>query len=629
MADSEPGDSPPPPSAPRASEGAAKRPNPAWAWLIAALAFLAFVTLVPSGDTGADDELSYSEFLVAVEEGEVATAAIDPEGLVEGDLADETSYSMQLPTVITGEELAARLEAADVEITGEGSPTSWLPVLYTFAPVLLLIGFFVWMYRRGGGGGLGGYGSVGKAKTRVIDEQRPDVRFDDVAGYGGVKQELAEIVDFLKTPGKFTRLGAVGPRGVLMVGPPGTGKTLLARALAGEAEVPVLTVTGSAFVELFVGVGAARVRDLFEQARKMAPAIIFIDEIDAVGQRRGANAMASNDEREQTVNQLLAEMDGFDPSEGVVVLAATNRPDVLDPALLRPGRFDRTIMIPLPNRDERQAILGVHCRKKPLAPDVDLSEVARATPGFSGADLANLTNEAAIGAVRSEADALTSDNFDEARDRVVLGRRSQSTILLPEERRAVAAHEAGHAIVAALSPRTDPLARVTILPSGPSLGATEQLPVDDRHLYSETYLQSLLTVRLGGRGGEIVAIGEASSGAADDLAKATELATRMVRELGLSPDLGPIGYPAQGGFLGQSFAGPHEFADDTQRAIDLEVSRLVREAEERAVAILQDHQPELEALLELLLTEETLSGERVYELLGHDVEMGSGDSPGY
>jgi cell division protease FtsH len=487
----------------------------------------------------------------------------------------------------------------------------------SFAPVLLLIAFFVWMVRRSAGAGAGGaLGGVGRSKAKVIDPQRSSVHFDDVAGYEGVKEELHEIVDFLCEPAKYRRLGATGPRGVLMLGPPGTGKTLVARALAGEAGVPFLSVSGSTFVELFVGVGAARVRDLFEEARKLAPAIIFIDEIDAVGQRRGASIHTSNDEREQTVNQLLAEMDGFGPSEGVVVLAATNRPDVLDPALLRPGRFDRHIVIPLPNRDERQAILEVHCRHKPLDGDVDLAEVARATPGFSGADLANLANEAAIFAVRAGRDRLLRQDFDDARDRVVLGRRERSTILLPEERRAVAAHEAGHALVAALSPGADPLSRVTILPSGPALGATEQLPLDDRHLYAESYLQATLAVRLGGRAGEIVAIGEASSGAADDLAKATQLATRMVRELGLSTELGPVGYPTGGGYLGTDYGGPHEFSDDTQRAIDLEVRRLVREAEEEAIKLLQDHRDALEQLIELLQRDETVPGERVYELAG-------------
>jgi cell division protease FtsH len=479
----------------------------------------------------------------------------------------------------------------------------------------LLIAFFVWLSRRsaGAGGGLGGF-ARSKAKI-IVNEQRPSVRFDDVAGYDGVKEELGEILDFLRNPDKYARVGAKGPGGVLMLGPPGTGKTLFARALAGEAKVPFLSVTGSAFVELFVGVGAARVRDLFEQARGMAPAIVFIDEIDAVGQRRGGNSMLNNDEREQTVNQLLAEMDGFDPSIGVVVLAATNRPDVLDPALLRPGRFDRQVVIPLPNRDERAAILRVHCKGKPLAGDVDAHELARATPGFSGADLANLANEAAIHAVRHKRDVITVGDFDAARDRILLGRRD-GTMLLPDERRAVAVHESGHALVAALSPGADPVSKVTILPSGPALGATQQLPLDDRHLYSESYLRTSLAVLLGGRAAELVAVGQASSGAADDLAKATDLATRMVRELGMSAEIGPVGYSSGTNYLGRDDFGPRPFADATQRAIDLEVARVVRDAQEQAIRMLTAAHRTLERLVALLLEEETIDGERVYALLG-------------
>jgi cell division protease FtsH len=401
-----------------------------------------------------------------------------------------------------------------------------------------------------------------------------------------------------------------------MLGPPGTGKTLFARAIAGEADVPFLSVTGSTFVELFVGVGAARVRDLFERARRLAPAIVFIDEIDAVGQRRGANAMVGNDEREQTLNQLLAEMDGFDSGTGVVVLAATNRPDVLDTALLRPGRFDRHIVIPLPNRDERREILGVHCRNKPLETDVNLDDVARGTPGFSGADLANLANEAAIAAVRRSSDRISRGDFADARDRILLGRRDRSTMLLPEEKRAVAAHEAGHALVAALSEGADPVTKVTILPSGPALGATEQLPLDDRHLYSESFLLTALAALLGGRAGELVAIGEASSGAADDLSKATEVATRMVRELGMSSVIGPVGYPSSKDYLGLGAASGHEFSDATQRAIDAEVARLVAEAQARAEVVLRAHRPELDQLMAMLLEQETVDGDAVYHLIG-------------
>ena len=566
-------------------------------------------------DTKKDStSLTYSAFLAKADAAEIRTASIDPDGKVQGDLANGDSYTSQIPTAVVGEALGQRLEAKGVQLEGRASKTSWAAWILAFAPILLLIVFFVWMFRRSRGAG-GGFSAMQQSKARVIDEQRPDVRFADVAGYEGVKAELAEVIDFLRNPERFKRLGANGPKGVLMLGPPGTGKTLFARAIAGEANVPFLSVTGSTFVELFVGVGAARVRDLFEHARRLAPAIVFIDEIDAVGQRRGASVMVGNDEREQTLNQLLAEMDGFDPGVGVVVLAATNRPDVLDTALLRPGRFDRHIVIPLPNRDERREILAVHCRSKPLAPDVNLDEVARGTPGFSGADLANLANEAAIAAVRLERDALTRADFSDARDRILLGRRERSSMLLPEEKRAVAAHEAGHALVAASSERADPVTKVTILPSGPALGATEQLPLDDRHLYAESFLQTALAVLLGGRAGELVAIGEASSGAADDLAKATEIATRMVRELGMSAVIGPVGYPASKDYLGLGAASGHEFSDATQRAIDAEVSRLVVHAQERAELVLRQHRHELDQLMALLLEQETVEGDAVYKLI--------------
>ena len=405
-----------------------------------------------------------------------------------------------------------------------------------------------------------------------------------------------------------------------MVGPPGTGKTLMARAVAGEAEVPFISVSGSSFVELFVGVGAARVRDLFTEARKRAPCIIFVDEIDAIGSRRASGgAYVSNDEREQTLNQLLAEMDGFDTTQGIVVLGATNRPEVLDPALLRPGRFDRQITIPLPTLAERAAILAVHCQGKQLAPDVDLSVVARGTPGFSGADLANLVNEAAIFAVRAGRENIAMADFNDARERILLGSRADSNLLLPEEKRAVAIHESGHALVAALSPHADPVAKVTILPAGQALGVTEQLPLVEHHLYGEDYLNESLAVRLGGRAAELVMLGQGSTGAANDLASATDLATKMVREFGLSSKLGPVGYPEGGSvFLGGGGPGmsSRPYAESTQAVIDAEVSRLLREAEQRAVTLIRTHQGDLDRLAGLLVERETVDGEEVYRLLG-------------
>ncbi len=465
-----------------------------------------------------------------------------------------------------GQALLNDLAANKVQITAQTTGTSfgaevlsWLILLLPF----IVIGYFWWRLskRAGGGGALQGVLGAGRSKAKVFDQERPKTTFADVAGYEGAKAEIAEVVDFLQNPDRYARAGAMAPRGILMVGPPGTGKTLLARAVAGEASVPFFSVTGSSFVEMFVGVGAARVRDLFSEARKKAPAIIFIDEIDAIGQRRGGAGVVSNDEREQTLNQLLAEMDGFDPATGIVVLAATNRPEMLDPALLRPGRFDRQITVPLPNLAERLAILAVHCRGKKLDQTVDLEVVARGTPGFSGADLANLVNEAAIVAVRAKRDIISAADFDQARDRIILGRREGSNVLLPDEKHAVAVHEAGHALVAVYSDKADPVAKVTILPAGQALGVTEQLPLVERHLYGEDYLHDMLAVDMGGRAGELVVLGQGSTGAANDLAKATELATKMVREFGLSATLGPVGYPSGGSvYLGgggaSSRAGP-------------------------------------------------------------------------
>jgi cell division protease FtsH len=498
-----------------------------------------------------------------------------------------------------------------VSVQGVAAGTSFWSVVGGFLPLIILVGLYFWIARRATRQLSGGFMGFGSSRAKVYDEQRPTTRFSDVAGYEGAKREVSEVVDFLQHPGRYASVGAVSPRGVLMVGPPGTGKTLLARAVAGEANVPFFALTGSSFVELFVGVGAARVRDLFGAARKAAPAIIFIDEIDAIGQRRGG-AVVSNDEREQTLNQLLAEMDGFDPTTGLVVLAATNRSETLDPALLRPGRFDRQVEIPLPNARERAAILAVHAVDKHLADDVDFDAIARGTPGFSGADLANLVNEAAIVAVRADRQTITAADFSDARDRILLGRREATNALMPDEKRAVAVHESGHALVAALSPHADPVEKVTILPAGQALGVTEQLPADERHLYPESYLKDSLAVRLGGRAAELVVLGEASSGAASDLAGATELAQRMVRDYGMSARLGPVGF-ASGSpmYLGNEEVRSRSYADDTQRVIDEEVANLLREAEQRALALLTDNRAALDRLVADLLAHETVDGSAV------------------
>jgi len=571
---------------------------------------------VPTGSS--PQQLSYSQLKTDIGAGQVASVAIGPDGNISGKLTNGTSFTSSYPVSLQDPQFAQLLDQHNVQVTTQAARTSIWSVLLNLLPFVIVLGLFVWTGRaaRRQLAGLGGLAGIGRSRSKVFDLERPDTTFADVAGYEGAKQEVSEVVDFLKQPDRYRRAGAVGPKGVLMVGPPGTGKTLLARAVAGEAGVPFISVTGSSFVEMFVGVGAARVRDLFADARRRAPSIIFIDEIDAIGQRRGGQVI-SNDERDQTLNQMLAEMDGFDAATGVVVIAATNRPEVLDPALLRPGRFDRQVMIPLPTQRERRAILEVHSRGKPLGPDVDLDVVARATPGFSGADLANLVNEAAIFAVRAGRQTVHAVDFADARDRILLGHRDASNALLPDEQRAVAVHESGHALVAALSQHGDPVAKVTILPAGQALGATQQLPVDERHLYSEGYLKDSLAIRMGGMAAERLFFGQTSTGAADDLAGATDLATRMVREYGMSPVLGPVGFRTGGSvYLGGEEVSSRPYAEATQRVIDQEAATLLREADDRATAILAEHREALDRLVQLLLERETIDGTDVDEVLG-------------
>src|SRR3954451_21989940 len=597
-------------------------PPPSWRrWLIPLGIALTLVLLfVPMGSR--PTEVDYGTLVQQVGDKHVETLELTADGAISGTYRSGfhggDDFTSHYPSGLQGVDTAfldrVRDPAYVPHFRPSGASGSWLSTLLSFLPLLLFLGFFLYMgraARRGLAGGLGGIPGIGGSKAKVIDADRPSTTFADVAGYEGVKRDVTEVVDFLRRPERYAAAGAVAPRGVLMAGPPGTGKTLLARAVAGEASVPFFPITGSGFVELFVGVGASRVRDLFAEARKRAPAIIFIDEIDAIGQRRGAG-LSTNDEREQTLNQLLAEMDGFDPATGVVVIAATNRPETLDPALLRPGRFDRQVTVPLPTQPEREAILRVHARGKMLAPDVDLDVTARATPGFSGADLANLLNEAAIVAVRDDRTEVTAADLASARDRIVLGDRQGANFLLESEKRNVAVHESGHALVAALSPGADPVDRVTILPSGMALGVTEQVPEEERHLYSEQHLRTSLAVRLGGRSAELVVFDRGSTGASNDLAGATELATRMVREFGLSPELGPVGYT--GGspqYLGSEPLTSRTYSEETQRVIDTEVSRLLREAEEQAVGLLQSHRGALDSLTARLLQEETVTGDVV------------------
>ncbi len=615
-----PGDKPTP---------AAPPPPPTWRywlWPVTLGLTLLLWFFLPAIHAAPHVTLSYSQFISDVTTHKVKTitfASSTGNTPATGELTNGKNYNTVIPG-LANPTLNSQLQSNGVQIKADAPSSGIGSELLSWAILLLPLILLFWLFRRmarNSAAGLQGVLGVGRSRAKVFDAEQPKTKFDDVAGYTGAKAEIAEVVDFLRSPGRYQRAGAMAPRGVLMVGPPGTGKTLLARAVAGEASVPFFSVSGSSFVEMFVGVGAARVRDLFSEARKRSPAIIFVDEIDAIGQRRaGTGAVVSNDEREQTLNQLLSEMDGFDMAQGIVVLAATNRPEVLDPALLRPGRFDRQVTIPLPTQGERAAILAVHCRDKRLGPDVDLTVVARGTPGFSGADLANLANEAAIVAVRENREILTADDFETARDRILLGRREGSNVLLPEEKHAVAIHEAGHALVAALSEHADPVAKVTILPSGQALGVTQQLPFVERHLYGENYLTESLAVRLGGRAAELVELGQGSTGASNDLAGATDLATRMVREFGLSPELGPVGYPEGGSvFLGGGGGqglSSRPFAESTQAVIDREVARLLRQAEEQSVDLLRGHRGELHQLVELLLERETVDGAEVYRIVG-------------
>jgi cell division protease FtsH len=609
-------------------------PPPGWRrWLIPAgliiTALLLFLPSVRSSSTA----VGYGQLTHQIAQKRVESLTLTADGAITGayrpSFKKGENFTSHYPSGVQGADPAFLAQVKNPDLVphfeATGAKGSVLGTLLSFLPILLFVGYFIYIgraARRGGVGGLGGIPGVGKSKAKVIDADRPTTTFADVAGYEGVKRDVTEVVDFLRHSEKYAAAGAIAPRGVLMAGPPGTGKTLLARAVAGEASVPFFSITGSGFIELYVGVGASRVRDLFAEARKRAPSIIFIDEIDAIGQRRGTG-YAANDEREQTLNQLLAEMDGFDPATGVVVMAATNRPETLDPALLRPGRFDRQVVVPLPTQPERSAVLAVHARGKHLGPDVDLDAIARATPGFSGADLANLMNEAAIVAVRDDRSEVTAADLAQARDRILLGQRQGSNFLLESEKRNVAVHESGHALVAALSPAADPVDRVTILPSGMALGVTEQVPEEERHLYSAEHLTTSLAVRLGGRAAELVVFGEGSTGASNDLSGATDLATRMVREFGLSPALGPVGYGSDAPqYLGGRSSADRVYSEQTQRVIDTEVARLLREAEEHAVALLRAHRSALDALTQRLLDSETVSGDVV-----RDIAEASGPVP--
>jgi len=560
--------------------------------------------------------ISFTEFIARVDGDQVKSVIYNNQtGKIHGELKDGTKYTTtaRLPLSDSFEQKIV----AHVQTYQPDYPTSsWIANLIPFLlPTALIIGFFIWMQRRAAGQ-MGNVMSIGRSRAKAYTADKPSTTFADIAGYEGVKQEIREVVDFLRAPDRFRDIGAKVPKGILLVGPPGTGKTLLARAVAGEAGVGFLSVTGSDFMEMFVGVGASRVRDLFQQARKMGRAIIFVDEIDSIGRKRGAGLGGGHDEREQTLNQMLAEMDGFETSEGIVIMAATNRPDILDPALLRPGRFDRQIVVPLPENEERLAILKVHSRDKRMGPDVDLETMAKGTPGMSGADLANLVNEAALFAVRRGSKQIERIDFESARDRVMMGARRESMVLSAEEKRTTAYHEGGHALLATVLPNADPVHKVTILPTGMALGVTQQLP-EERHSYSREYILDAICVFMGGRVAENLVFAQRTTGASNDLERATTLAKRMVREWGMSDRIGPMAWETRGQvFLGEDLmTSGREYSDDTARLIDEEVARILRDQEQRARDLIGKHRAGLDLVAEALLERETIEGAEVGRLV--------------
>ncbi len=597
-----------------------RRPGnwPRWTmWVLLGVVALALV--LPSfwpSDSGT--QLTYTEFIAEVREGNVESVVIsNNSNSITGELANGDEFT----TTGGGQRGVSEADEAllnenNVDYTFRTEGNNWfLSIAGLLLPVLLIIGFFVWMQRRAAGQ-MGNVMSIGRSRAKAYTTDKPSTTFADIAGYEGVKQEITEVVDFLRMPDRFREIGARVPKGMLLVGPPGTGKTLFARAVAGEAGVGFLSVTGSDFMEMFVGVGASRVRDLFQQARRMGRAIIFIDEIDSIGRKRGAGLGGGHDEREQTLNQMLSEMDGFETSEGIVILAATNRPDILDPALLRPGRFDRSIVVPLPEAGERRAILEVHARDKRMSPDVDLGVMAKATPGMSGADLANLVNEAALVAVRRGSKEIERIDFENARDRVVLGAQRESLILSAEEKRATAFHEGGHAVLATVLPHGDPLHKVTILPRGMALGVTWSLP-QDRHTYSKEFFEDTICKAMGGRVAEKLVFDHVNSGAANDLEQSTSIARRMVREWGMSDRVGPMAWSSQQQvFLGEDLmTSGREYSDDTAKLLDEEVARILNDQEARATDLLVKHRRGLELVAEALLEHETIDGREVANLI--------------
>jgi cell division protease FtsH len=589
-------------------------------WMVIALVLFTVFKQFEGRQRPGETYLPYSEFLAEVKAGRIKQVSIQESG-VTPEVVALTQDDRRIRTVATvldrglmGDLISAGVK---VDVKPREEQSLLTSIFVSWFPMLLLIGVWIFFMRQMQGGGRGGAFSFGKSRARMLDESNNNVTFADVAGCDEAKEEVQELVDFLRDPSKFQKLGGRIPRGVLMVGSPGTGKTLLARAIAGEAKVPFFSISGSDFVEMFVGVGAARVRDMFEQAKKHAPCIIFIDEIDAVGRQRGAGLGGGNDEREQTLNQLLVEMDGFETGMGVIVIAATNRPDVLDPALLRPGRFDRQVVVPLPDIRGREQILNVHMRKVPIGADVKADVLARGTPGFSGADLANLVNEAALFAARRNARVVEMQDFERAKDKIMMGAERKSMVMSEEERRNTAYHESGHAVVAKLLPKTDPVHKVTIIPRGRALGVTMQLPEQDRYAYDRDYLLNRIAVLFGGRIAEEVFMNQMTTGASNDFERATQMARDMVTRFGMSDVLGPMVYAENEGevFLGRSITKTTHMSEETMRKVDAEIRRIIDQQYALARKLIEDNRDKVDAMAKALLELETIDAEQIDDIM--------------
>ena len=592
-------------------------------WLVISLMMVMLFQMFKHPDRSKVN-VSYSDFLNMVDSGGVNQVTIQGENIT--GMSGQGPFKTYAPK---DPELISMLRSKGVAITAKPMEESpWFQVFLSWVPMLLLIGVWIFFMRQMQAGG-GKAMSFGKSRARLMTDAQEKVTFEDVAGIDEAKEELGEIVDFLSDPKKFTRLGGRIPKGVLLVGAPGTGKTLLARAIAGEAGVPFFTISGSDFVEMFVGVGASRVRDLFNQGKKNAPCIIFIDEIDAVGRHRGAGLGGGHDEREQTLNQLLVEMDGFESNEGVILISATNRPDVLDPALLRPGRFDRQVVVPVPDLKGREGILKVHLRKKMVADNLDTSVLARGTPGFTGADIENMVNEAALMAARRGKDKIELDDFEDAKDKVLMGAERKSMIISEEEKKITAYHESGHTLVARLLPDTDPIHKVTIIPRGRALGLTQQLPVDERHTYPKEHLLSNIAILMGGRAAEKIVLGTETTGAGNDIERASELARKMVCDFGMSEELGPLsfGKKEEQIFLGRELSQHRDYGEDTAKKIDSEVRRIVTNGYDITCQLIKDNLNIIHNMANALLEKETLNGKDIDEIMAGDKKWDRKNTP--